>query len=415
MRLYSALVAALYLAARPWLAHRYREGFDERRGLYGDLSFLAGRRPLWVHSVSVGEVQSALPLLRVARRSLDETPLLLSTVTATGREMARHLLEGVIDGHVYYPWDAPWIVDRALDGLDPALYVAVETEIWPGLLAELKRRHVPAFLVNGRLSEGSHRRMARLPAFWRRAYGLFEKILVRADDDMERFLSLGLAADRLHLVGDLKVDALVDRHDRADLAGLREALGGGPLFVAGSTHEGEEAIVVEAFGLLRRSVPEARLVLVPRHPERASALRSLCGGTLRPCLMSQREAGWDILVVDQVGFLFELYGIASGAFIGGSLVDRGGQNLLEPACWALPLAHGPHMEDFSVAARDLARLGVARTVTDGAQLAQFWLDCLRGPLAEEARAGSRRYFAVQGGAASRAWAEIEPYLSHNRR
>lgn len=416
MSLYSACVATLYLAAYPWLARRYREGFDERRGLYGDLSFLSGRRPLWVHAVSVGEVQSALPLLRTARRAVGDTPLLLSTVTTTGRRMGMRLLDGVVDGQVYYPWDVPWIVDRALDALDPLLYAAVETEIWPGLLAALKRRSVPAFLVNGRLSEGSFRRMSRWPSFWRKAYGLFEAVLVRADDDMERFLRLGVAPDRLHLVGDFKVDALLDRHDRADLSDLRRELAGeGPLFVAGSTHEGEEEVVVEAFRLLRQTVPRARLVVVPRHPERAPAVRALCGKGFSSFLMSQRGAGWDILVVDQVGVLFDLYGLASGAFVGGSLVPRGGQNLLEPACWALPVAHGPHMEDFAVAARDLARFDVARTVTDPVQLARFWRDCLDGDLAAEASAGSKGYFAARGGAASRAWTQMEPYLSQNRR
>jgi 3-deoxy-D-manno-octulosonic-acid transferase len=416
MRLYPALLSALYLAAYPWLARRYREGFDERRGLYGPSFPRDLQRPLWVHAVSVGEVQSASPLLRVIRGDEPERGLLLSTVTVTGRQMARRLLEEIIDGHVYYPWDVPWIVRRALERIDPGLYCAVETEIWPGLLEELRRRRVPAFLVNGRLSDRSFRRMSRWPAFWRRAYGLFEKILVRADDDLDRFRSLGIAADKLELIGDLKIDALLDRHRNVSLGPVRELLcGKGPLFVAGSTHEGEESIVIEAFSLLRREIPTARLVLAPRHPERAPALMERIGeAPFSSCLLSQRRAGWDILVVDQVGLLFELYGLAESAFVGGSLVPRGGQNLLEPACWNLPLCHGPHMEDFSLAAADLKEVGVARTVVDGPSLARFWKDSLDGNLRRSVAKRAQAFFDTRGGAASRAWRFMKPYLENRR-
>ncbi len=416
MRLYPALLATFYLAAYPWLARRYREGFDERRGIYDKLTIPEGRRPLWVHAVSVGEVQSASPLLRLARETAGDMPLLLSTVTATGRQMADRILDGVTDGHVYYPWDVSWIVRRALEALRPRCYVAVETEIWPGLLEALGRRDVPAFLVNGRLSEHSFRRMSRWPSFWREAYGFFERILVRADDDMERFLALGIAPEKLHLTGDLKIDALLHRHRRADLTRVRQVTAGeGPLFVAGSTHEGEEAIVLEAFRRLRLIAPSARLAVVPRHPERASSVLSLCREAFPSSLLSQRRAGWDILIVDQVGLLFELYGVAVSAFVGGSLVPRGGQNLLEPACWGLPLSHGPHMEDFALSARDLARAGVAHVVEDAAEMARFWMRSLDDAFQSRAAEGAGAFFEAQGGAASRVWSFMEPYLNQNRR
>lgn len=414
--LYGGLLSLAYPVLYPYLAKRYRMGFDERRGIY-DSPFQSTERPLWLHAVSVGEVQSAAPFLRRARRAGCESPVVLSTVTPTGREMAFRLAGDLFQRHVYYPWDVPHIVERALDAVRPGAYMAFETEIWPGFLKSLKRRGIPAVLVNARFSERSFVRCRKWPSIWRRAYDLFGLILVRAEDDMERFLTLGLPEEKLVLVGDCKVDALLDRRDGADLSpyeSLRRA--GAPLFLAGSTHEGEEIPVLQAFAQVRRSCPEARLILAPRHPERASeVLGQAENAGFSTGLFSGKPQDWSILVVDRVGVLFDLYGIADGAFVGGSFAPRGGQNILEPACWGVPLQHGPHMEDFAKADGELIELGAAHVVQDSPELAAKWLECLKPETRQRAVQAGRDYFSRRGGASSLAWSLAEKHIEDHTR
>lgn len=417
--LYDGLLSLAYLGLFPYLSRRYRTGFDQRRGLYSPevRERLGQRSPLWVHAVSVGEVQSAAPFVRRAREKGYVDPVVLSTITPTGREMAFRLLKGLFQEHIYYPWDVPWIVRRALDTIKPRAYVALETEVWPGFLRGLKKRNVPAFLVNARFSERSYERCRKFPVLWKKAYDLFELILVRAEDDMERFRSLGLPEEKLVLVGDCKVDALLDRRDGTDLCeyrGWKEE--GRPLFLAGSTHEGEEPLVLKAFQKVRERHPRARLVLAPRHPERAQAVLEEARSCGLPCgLLSEPGRNWSILVVDRVGVLFDLYGIADGAFVGGSLVPKGGQNVLEPASWGTPFQHGSHMEDFALAASELRELGAARVVGDEQELAGCWLECLQPELRQVAKRASADYFSRRGGASLRAWSLVEKHIQDHTR
>lgn len=414
--LYGGLLSLAYLALFPYLARRYRTGFGQRRGLYSPQvrDGLEGGSPLWVHAVSVGEVQSAAPFIRRARESGFVDPIVLSTITPTGREMAFRLLKGLFDEHIYYPWDVPWIVDRALNAVRPRAYVALETEVWPGFLKGLKKRNIPSFLVNARFSERSYERCRKYPSLWKKAYDFFELILVRAEDDLERFRFLGMPDEKLVLTGDCKVDALLDRRDKADLEVYKALRGGGrPLFLAGSTHEGEETIVLQAFKKLREQHPGARLVLAPRHPERAGAVLDEAKAGDVPCrLFSGSGTNWSILVVDRVGVLFDLYGVSDGAFVGGSLVPRGGQNVLEPACWGVPFQHGPHMEDFALAASELRELGAGRIVMGAQELARCWLECLQPEPRHAAKIASADYFSRRGGASMRAWSLVEKHIQN---
>lgn len=417
--LYDGLLSLAYLALFPYLARRYRTGFDQRRGLYSAevRDRIGERAPLWVHAVSVGEVQSAAPFVRRAREAGYADPVVLSTITPTGREMAFRLLDGLFQEHIYYPWDVPWIVKRALDSLSPRAYVAFETEVWPGFLRGLRRRGIPAVLVNARFSERSYERCRKFPGLWKKAYDLFGLILVRAEDDMERFRSLGLPGEKLVFVGDCKVDALLDRRDGADLGKYENwKRGGRSLFLAGSTHEGEEGLVLQAFRKVRERHPQARLVLAPRHPERAEVLLELARAEGVPCgTFSEQEENWSILVVDRVGVLFDLYGVSDGAFVGGSLVPKGGQNVLEPACWGVPFQHGPHMEDFALAVSELRELGAARLVRDERELAGSWLECLRPGPGQAAKKASADYFSRRRGASTRAWSLVEKYINDHTR
>lgn len=392
-----------------WLRRKYDVGLDERMGRFEGVP----QGGVWVHAVSVGEVQSASSLVRAMKQD-SPLPCLLSTVTRTGREMAEQLIGGAADRMVYSPWDVPRFVRSALDAARPKAYVAMETERWPEMLSELKARGIPAFLANGRLSERSFRKLRRQAPFWRGVLSCFERILVRFDEDREHFLApaLGVPAERIVVTGDCKVDALMNRKAKADAsrwAHLRR--GDAPLFVAGSTHEGEDDIVIAAFRRLRRSHPGARLVIVPRHPERAlfAVAAALPYPELRADLLSRLPDDWDVAVADRIGLLFDLYAAADAAFVGGSLVQKGGQNPLEPALLEVPTMHGPDMADFPDTER-MDRMGAAQRVRSANELASAWERALAPAERERVRRACRGYFETLGGAAERTWSVIKTYV-----
>ncbi|NLM71100.1 MAG: 3-deoxy-D-manno-octulosonic acid transferase [Synergistaceae bacterium] len=371
------------------------------------------RDSLWIHAVSVGEAQSAWPLMAELRALEENAPsVLLSTTTRTGREMALGLARELFDRHIYYPWDVPKVVSRSLDAVRPSAYAVMETEIWPNMLFALARRGIPAFLVNGRISDRSAK--ARRSAFWGEVYGCFSRLMVRSESDRDVLLALGVEGGRIVVTGDCKVDALLMRRRCVDqerardmLFGPGEGRDGRPLFLAGSTHEGEEEAALEAFNIVRRSLPDARLVLAPRHPERAGGVLELANACAESLLLSSPAPRiGDIIVVDRIGVLFDLYSVADAAFIGGSLVDRGGQNIMEPAAFGTPLCHGPFMRDFTEAAFGLGELRVARSVECAGDIADHWEASLRPDFRDEAREGAARFFRAAGGAARRSAEEI---------
>jgi len=388
----------------------------QRMGLYSpsDLAGLRGKpgRPLWVHAVSVGEVQAAFPLVKEIKKDW-ESGLFLTTITPTGRAMAERLVADDADAMAYYPWDVPWVVNRAFRRVSPAAYITVETEIWPGLLSKLSQKGVPAYIANGRFSERSFRKALRDREFWKDVLGCFTKIIVRSEEDAYRLKELGLPDDKVAVTGDCKVDALLLRRKEADPESLRARLNGSrfPVLLAGSTHDGEEKVVLEAYRAVRESGRKARLVIVPRHPERAHHVveeaRKVSDETV---LLSKLRERWEILVVDELGVLFELYAISTAAFIGGSLVPKGGQNILEPAAWGVPVQHGPHMEDFSAAAAELNRRDAARTVKTAEELAKIWIDILDDENAGKRGSGGRQYLEELGGSAARSWKIIRQSL-----
>ena len=352
-----------------------------------------------MHAVSVGEVQAAVPLMRAFRKAQPETELFLTTITATGRAMASRLAGDIVHRSAYYPWDAPRVVARAIDSVSPAGFVTMETEIWPNFVAELARRNIPAFIVNGRFSERSFRKALKQKRFWKDVLSLFTKIMVRDETDALRLSDLGVDKRKTLVTGDCKVDALIERARNLDKDLLRTKLdaGSAPVLLAGSTHPGEDECVLEAFGRVRRSFPEARLVIAPRHPERARTVAGIAAEYGPVSLFSQMSGRWDILVVDEIGWLFGLYELASSAFVGGSLVPRGGQNLLEAAIWGTPIQHGPFMDDFARPAADLAGLGAATKVADSRGLADEWERVLRDPQAVDRKSGAD-YVKSLGGA-----------------
>lgn len=414
--LYRTSAAALFPFLKKRLARRHTAGFDERCGVYAreKSEALRATRNIWVHAVSVGEVQAASSFVRAMREDGWDGSITLSTVTETGARSAQNLIGSRMTAHVYAPYDVPAVVRAACDALQPALYVTVETEIWPNLLTELKRRNVPRVLLNARVSDRTWRKKGIVRHLLRQGYALFDLVLARGEEDARRLRALGVQPDRLFVAGDCKVDAILDRRDelRAALPDLRRRLGLADrraCLVAGSTHEGEEATVLEAVRLLADDTARGRpkLVLAPRHPERARAVLEAASAYGRAALFSASAetdaAEAEIVVIDEIGVLFALYGLATAAFVGGSLVPKGGQNILEPACWGVPVAHGLYMDDFAEVTAALDAIRAACCVATAEELAACWRDLSAG---DAAAASAATFFDARTGAARRSWQQV---------
>ena len=415
MCLYRSCVNTFFaLGGLSFLKRKYSD-ITERAGQVSDVP----ENALWIHAVSVGEVQSASSLIRRIK-SRSPYPCILSTVTPTGRDMAHNLLDGLVDKMIYSPFDSRKYVCRALDAIKPAAYIAMETELWPEMLAQLKARKIPAFLANGRISDKSFRRMRRTKYFWHGVFDCIDRFMVRFDNDRDKFLALGVPEDKLIITGDCKVDALLDRRKNTSPEKWQWLKNGdAPLIAAGSTHPGEDDIVISAFRLLREDCPNARLVIVPRHPERA--LMTIASALPYPELhaellshVDRDSVNADIIVVDRIGVLFELYAACDAVFIGGSLIDKGGQNPFEPALFGLPAIHGPSMTDFPDTPR-MDSMGAAENVNSASDLARAWRESLKPSARKKALKDCSAYFATLGGAAERTWAEIESYMLDRKR
>ena len=364
-------IPALYLRAGRDPARR--RSFRER---LGELPEWPSGRGIWLQAVSVGEVRQARTLLRGLERAGGRLPVALSTTTAAGREMA---LGAGADLVFSFPLDVPWIVTRALDRLAPRAYGTVETEIWPSLLAACGARRIPAFIVNGSISPRSAGRLRRwMGAPVREGLAALRGACMQTQGDAERILELGAPASAVEVTGDIKFDAANpgSAAASADIGSLLGIAPGDPVLVAGSTAPGEEAAVVRAWSALRGEHPGLRLVVAPRHPDRFDeAARAMEGAGVRVARRSQIAPGRvppsdHAVLLDSMGELEAAYGLARLAFVGGSLVPRGGQNPLEPASLSVPVLFGPGMDNFRPVADGLVACGAAWEVADAGELAR---------------------------------------------
>jgi 3-deoxy-D-manno-octulosonic-acid transferase len=371
----SPVIVAILLAKR-----RCRRGLLQRFGLEGSPSFSdPSRRPdeperpvIWVHAVSLGEVVAVTPLVNELHRRHPDYRLVVSTVTETGREAVEQRLAAVAD-HCYAPLDFPWVVSRFIEQLQPRLYLFVETELWPNLLWHLRRRGVPTALVNGRLSTRSFARQQWAPvrAFYRTMLQPLSLCLMQSDRDVDRIIALGAEASRVRRTGTIKFDQPIPAvtkggTTRADL-GLQDTE---QLLVAGSTHPGEEEVLVECYRALVAQCPSAVLLLAPRHIERAEAVEAMIRA--RGLAVQRRSTIWQdggprsrgprVVVLDSRGELATIYKEAVVAFVGGTLVPIGGHNLLEPAQWATPVVFGPYTDHCAEIADLLVQAGGGRRV-----------------------------------------------------
>ena len=310
---------------------------------------------IWIHAVSVGEVLATGALIPALRDRYPDHPLWLSTTTQTGRAAAAGL-EGV-DGLFYFPFDLAPVVARVLDRVRPALFIMVDTELWPNLLRQCTQRGVKTALVNGRISNRSYPRYRVVRPFFRQVLADVDRCCAQTEESGRRLIDLGAPPNRVTVTGNLKFDTLPLPDSRSPWvrAGVLRAFriaDGRTVVMAASTHAGEEAPVLQAFGRIRRGDPTALLVLAPRHPERCDEVMALAAGqgldvVRRSDLPIDGEPRVAVVVLDTVGELATLFQTATVVFLGGSLVSAGGHNVLEPAAWGKPVVFGPHMENFA--------------------------------------------------------------------
>lgn len=387
------LYSALYYCLLPllvlrllWRSRRtpaYRRRLAERMGFFPARP--AGEPPaVWVHAVSVGETLAAAPLIEALLRDWPAFRVVVTTTTPTGSEQVRALFGNRVF-HVYAPWDLPGSLRRFLGRTRPCLLLLMETELWPNMLHCSRAAGCRVALLNARLSARSARGYARFPGLARQLLAQLDAVACQTPADGERFLALGLPRAALALTGNIKFDLALDDTLRARAAHLRRSLTAGnrPVLVAASTHAGEEELVLAAYREVRQVYRDCLLVLVPRHPERFDAVFTLCrrqGWQVR-----RRSAGTacapddEILLGDSMGELVLLLGTATVAVFGGSLVGRGGHNVLEAAAWGVPVVTGPNMENFAGISALLGAAGAMVRLQNPAALGSCLLELLGDP------------------------------------
>jgi 3-deoxy-D-manno-octulosonic-acid transferase len=409
------LLAPLIIAHDAWQALRnpdYRGRIGQRLGF---VPAAARAGTVWIHAVSVGEVQAAAALVAELRRRAADVPITVTTVTPTGAQRARALFKDTVQ-HCYLPYDLPGSVRRFLDRVQPQIAVMLETEIWPTLYAQLHGRRIPHVLGSARVSARSVDRYQRLGSLFRDALSRGVLIGAQTEVDAERFRAMGTAPERVRVTGNIKYDLDIPVSTVAAGQALRAQWGAArPVWIAGSTHEGEEEACLASHAQVRARHPDALLLLVPRHPQRFDAVRSLL--QRQKVSHVQRSAGGlpaaadAVLLVDTLGELQMFYAASDVAFVAGSLVPVGGHSLLEPAVLGLPLVSGPHTQNSQDIADLMQQAGALCIVHDHVDLGSRVAECFDDPArARRAGAAGREAVAANRGAVSRLANLIEPLL-----
>jgi 3-deoxy-D-manno-octulosonic-acid transferase len=420
LQIIGLIVFAPIIFVKVILTPKYRARIPARLGLGIDklnLDHFSGRPRIWLHALSVGEVASSLFLVKELRRVHPEATILFSSATSAGERFARETLRGHVDFFVPFPLDLLWSVKRIVTSVNPDLFVLVETDFWPNLLSYLKKHNIPALLVNGRISAESLDRYRKLKWFFAPLFKSFCHLAMQTERDGANMIDLGVTGKRVSVLGNLKYDAVIPEVKRSDDIEGRVSYAisaDASVWVAGSTHQGEEQAILAAFSELVKVQSNLFLVLAPRNVERGHELKLLAeefGFSARCWTEKNMNEQAQILVLDTLGKLAGLYGLCDFAYVGGSLVPERGHNPLEPAVYGKPVMFGPHMEDFEEISRDLLKVGGARIVKDDHEI----FACVSGWLSdnnERERAGvlARELVLKQQGVTQRHIALIDDIL-----
>jgi len=405
------LIGHLYWRSINNPAYRLRIG--ER---FGRSDRQIDKSSIWIHAVSVGEVQAAATLVRALRKRYPDRQLIVTTMTPTGAERVHDLFGDAVI-HSYVPYDLASAVRHFFDWAKPELVIIIEKEIWPNLFRECGLRKIPLVLASARISTRSARRYRHLVGLFRETLSHGIVIAAQSDVDASRFLSLGVNPQRIHVTGNIKFDFELDPQERSHGAAFRaEQAPGRPIWVAASTHSDEEQIVLAAHRKILERVPDALLLLVPRHPERFAPVASmidkagLTGVTRssgRPCTANE-----SVYLGDSMGELMMFYAAADVAFVGGSLVPRiGGHNLLEPAALGLPLLTGPHFFNAADIADLMIADGAAQIIRESDEIAERVVALFGDPAERQRRGGAgQRVVDNNRGTLRRVLDLIEPLM-----
>ena len=333
------------------LAHgKYIAGLRQR---FGSVPPVEGKPVIWLHCVSVGETQAARPLAKRLKQQFPHHALVVSTITLTGQNLARDVFRNQAASIFYFPFDWRWTVRRALKAIDPAVVLIMETELWPNFLRECRSRRIPVAVVNGRISRQSYRRYRLIRSFLRRVLSSLSMAVMQSQTDADRLEELGMAKEKLFIAGNLKFDA----EPGSELTNTTEEIrrrfifhSNAPLILAASTHAPEEEIILETIQKLRQK-QQVRLMLAPRHPERFNEVASLLqksglSWTRRTNPPNPNDANATVILLDTIGELPATYALAQIVFVGGSIVDKGGHNVLEPAAAGATVVTGAHTHNF---------------------------------------------------------------------
>jgi len=402
-KLYTTLLTAtlplwlLRLRRRAKTLPAYRERWDERFGKYQSAPF-ASHQPLtektiWIHTVSVGEFLAARPLIKALLAAYPETTMVITTTTPTGSEQVVKTFGEQVQ-HVYIPFDLPWMLKRFIKHFQPKICLIMETELWPNMLAVLKKNDIPSVFVNARLSARSAKSYLKIKKTVRRMMQNITQIIVQNKDDGQRFVGLGLDQNKLTIAGNIKFDMPVPEGIAEKAKDMANHLGKGdrPMWVVASTHEGEEALILKSFANIKKDIPNCLLCLVPRHPDRFDHVYNLCQNAgFKVGRRSQEnplDAECDIAIGDSMGEMMVYYAAADVTFVGGSLIPIGGHNLIEPALLSLPILTGPNMQNF-LELKNLMVAADAVIICDNENIvADQVIDILKNP--EQAKALGQR-------------------------
>lgn len=423
--LYSSFLYVLtpFILLRLWLRGRRAPAYRRRiRERFGWIEALPADRPvLWVHAVSVGETLAAVPMIKALQKDYPAHRVVVTTMTPTGSERVRAAFGDEVI-HVYAPYDLPGAVRRFLNRVHPQLLIVMETELWPNIVAACARREIPVVLANARLSEKSARGYARLGELTRSMLGRLSAVAAQAGADGERFCELGLPRDRLVITGNIKFDISLSHTMRVEAQAVRDSWQAAdlarPVWLAASTHEGEDEVVLATHRQLLAEFPDALLVLVPRHPERFERVFELCQQQDFAVARRSHKAspvGCQVLLGDTMGELLTFYGACDIAFVGGSLVPSGGHSLIEPAAWGKPVLAGPHLFNFAEVSSQLAAADALWLCNDAGELTESVGRLMRDAVEAQQR-GTRARGVVESnrGALQRLLAVVTGFIDRRR-
>ena len=391
------MVVSPYFVYQAIRYNKYIGSLSQRLG-YLPISFnMDGEESIWIHAVSVGEALTARALAAELKARYPRLRLFLSTTTIAGQQVARRSLQHV-DAVFYFPFDWTLIVRRTLNLVKPRLFIMMETEIWPNLLHECRRRGIKSVMINGRISSRSYPRYRIVRPFFRRVLADVDRFCMQSEESARRLIDLGADAARVTVTGSLKFDSLempaATAHGKPRERVLRffRLSPHRTVLVAGSTMRGEEAAVLRAFGRIKAKSPGAMAILAPRQPERFGEVERLARETgfvtmKRSDLPIDVEPRADVIVLDTIGELAQLYQLATAVFVGGSLADHGGHNILEPAVFGKPIVFGPHMQNFKEIADTFLANGAAVQVGSDAELDETLIALATDPV-RRARLGA---------------------------